>query len=99
MVFDAMCGVGGDRQCVVWRQFPFLGSGAVDVTERIGEAWAEGVGFFATEADNLGKWIFDVPEEFDLETGGTLRIKFKQIKYLKDVPNPRVVLAYSSHFK
>lgn len=42
---------------------------------------------------------FDVPEGYDLETGGTLKVKFSQIVHLKNVPNPRVVLAYSSHFK
>lgn len=57
------------------------------------------VSAFACPIDGGAGVYFDVPEGFDLETGGTLRIKFKQIKYLKDVPNPRVVLAYSSHFK
>ncbi len=47
---------------------------------------------------NGGKGVtgvyFFLPDDFDLETGGTLKVKFSRIKHLKNVRNPRVVLVY-----
>lgn len=40
-------------------------------------------------------FLFDLPEHIDREQKGVFRIKFKQVDYLKDAPNVRVVLSYT----
>ncbi|MCQ2124832.1 MAG: hypothetical protein MJZ25_11660 [Fibrobacter sp.] len=44
--------------------------------------------------DGVTGVYFFLPDDFDLETGGTLKVKFSRIKHLKNVRNPRVVLVY-----
>lgn len=40
-------------------------------------------------------FLFDLPERINREQKGVFRIKFKQVDYLKDAPNVRVVLSYT----
>lgn len=42
---------------------------------------------------------FKVPQGLDLETGGTLKVKFFRTEYLKKNSNPKVLLVYSSALK
>ena len=42
---------------------------------------------------------FNVPEGFDREQGGTIHFKVLRRDYLKNLPNPRIVLTYAAPFK
>ena len=42
---------------------------------------------------------FNVPEGFDREQGGTIHFKVLRRDYLKNLPNPRIVLVYQAPFK
>lgn len=51
---------------------------------------------FACPLNGQRLFKFKLPERISKEQSGVLRIKFKQVDYLKDAPNLRVVLFYTN---